>query len=249
MLADARGRIWVGTFGGGVGVVGSWPPPPGEAPRFRTLTTRQGLSDNSVAALLPDAKGRIWASTARGLTMIPADGGPARVLTMRDGVRVRTYLPRSAARAPGASCCSAGWAAFPSCCPGGPSSPARRRASASPAWRWMATRCRRASPPPPARGSTCPQACGGCGWTSPCSTSTPPPARATPTASLTSTRNGPRPTRRTPPPISSVCLPACTACRCAPGPDPWAPAPRPRPRWSWLCRRAGLRAPGSACWR
>ncbi|PWC30751.1 ligand-binding sensor domain-containing diguanylate cyclase [Teichococcus aestuarii] len=101
VLADARGRIWVGTFGGGVGVVGSWPPPPGEAPRFRTLTTRQGLSDNSVAALLPDAKGRIWASTARGLTMIPADGGPARVLTMRDGVRVRTYLPRSAARAPG----------------------------------------------------------------------------------------------------------------------------------------------------
>lgn len=101
VLLDTRGRIWVGTFGGGIGVVSGWPPPPGEAPRFRALTTRHGLSDNSVAALLADAKGRIWASTARGLSMIPADGGPARVLTMRDGGRVRTYVQRAAARLPG----------------------------------------------------------------------------------------------------------------------------------------------------
>ncbi len=54
---DRRGLIWVGTQGG----LSAW-----DGKRWKTYTTRDGLSANSVRAIADDSKGNLWIGTERG---------------------------------------------------------------------------------------------------------------------------------------------------------------------------------------
>jgi signal transduction histidine kinase/ligand-binding sensor domain-containing protein/CheY-like chemotaxis protein len=67
LLADSRGRLWVGTVNGGLSVR---EPRPGRAV-FRTFTRDpadpQSLGSDSVLELLEDSRGRIWVGTYHGL--------------------------------------------------------------------------------------------------------------------------------------------------------------------------------------
>lgn len=59
IFADSVGRVWVGTWGGGLGVCkdGVW-----------TLYDRQhGLASSNVTCIREDSRGRIWAATSAGL--------------------------------------------------------------------------------------------------------------------------------------------------------------------------------------
>ncbi|MDO9488757.1 MAG: diguanylate cyclase [Sphingomonadaceae bacterium] len=88
---DARGRIWVGTFGG-LALLDRPTPPY----RFRRVTAANGLDNEKINALLVDGS-RVWASTADGVALIDGDSLDARSLGPRDGLKIDSYIHRSAA--------------------------------------------------------------------------------------------------------------------------------------------------------
>lgn len=94
LLTDAGGRLWVGSFGGGIDVL----PAPGQGDPIQRIGMAQGLPDASVNALLQDAQGRIWASTDDGLARIDPERLTARALRRAEGVVFPTYWTGSAAR-------------------------------------------------------------------------------------------------------------------------------------------------------
>ncbi|ACY47900.1 sensor histidine kinase [Rhodothermus marinus] len=59
LVADAQGRIWIGTIGG----VYVWDP---WRPDFRVLSQHQGLNSGYVSAILRDRTGRLWVGTIGG---------------------------------------------------------------------------------------------------------------------------------------------------------------------------------------
>lgn len=61
MIGDRKGRIWIGTFQGGLSI---W-----DGNEFMHFTEQDGLGGNNVRSLLEDAKGRIWIGTENGLSV------------------------------------------------------------------------------------------------------------------------------------------------------------------------------------
>lgn len=65
LCVDSRGTLWVGTLGGGLS---AW-----DGRRFTTLSTREGLSDDTVTQLLEDDHQHLWIGTQAGLKRVPVD--------------------------------------------------------------------------------------------------------------------------------------------------------------------------------
>jgi len=97
LYTDRQGRLWVGTYGGGINILES---AAGETPRFRHLATAQGLPDDNVNALIEDAQGQVWASTDNGLAVIDPKTLAVRALRRAEGVVFATYWTGAAARTP-----------------------------------------------------------------------------------------------------------------------------------------------------
>jgi diguanylate cyclase (GGDEF)-like protein len=89
LLTDRQGRLWVGTLGGGIGLVEQ--PAPDARPRFRHLGSKQGLASENINKLLEDATGRIWASTDDGLAVIDAQTLAVRTVRRAEGVPIGVY--------------------------------------------------------------------------------------------------------------------------------------------------------------
>ena len=62
IVRDAKGRIWIGTFGGGLC---RYDEAEGITER---LTTVDGLSDDNVNSILPTSDGKLWISTGNGIS-------------------------------------------------------------------------------------------------------------------------------------------------------------------------------------
>lgn len=73
ILTDSKGRMWIGTYGGGVNVIED---PQGE---IRFLSAGNDLKNYPIAschrvrAVVEDAKGQIWAGTTEGLVLMTYD--------------------------------------------------------------------------------------------------------------------------------------------------------------------------------
>ena len=93
LLADDHGRLWVGSYGGGIDVL---PAQSGDAQQ--RVGPAQGLPDSTVNALLQDLQGRIWASTDNGLARVDAQTLAVLALRRAEGVVFPTYWTGSAAR-------------------------------------------------------------------------------------------------------------------------------------------------------
>ncbi|MBB6183126.1 diguanylate cyclase [Oleiagrimonas soli] len=93
---DAKGRIWVSTFGG-LAVIDHYRP--GETVRFRTIGQAQGLGSSKVNAVLLDDEDHPWVSVSNGVARIDAVTGRVRNLGMRDGLHIASYIYIAAARA------------------------------------------------------------------------------------------------------------------------------------------------------
>ena len=95
LLTDHRGRLWVGTLGGGIDVL------EGRShegrPRFHHLGVAQGLASKNVDMLLADSRGRIWASTNNGLALIDPDSFTIHTLRRAEGVVIPDYQVGSGA--------------------------------------------------------------------------------------------------------------------------------------------------------
>lgn len=94
LMLDRKGRLWVGTLGGGIGVLAP------DLSGFRRVGTTQGLPSGNVGALLEDGRGRVWASTADGLALIDPESLAVRAFRPADGVSLRTYWVNSAGKLP-----------------------------------------------------------------------------------------------------------------------------------------------------
>ncbi|MFG6487900.1 two-component regulator propeller domain-containing protein [Roseateles sp. BYS78W] len=93
LLTDDGGRLWVGSYGGGIDVL----PAPGDT-ALRRIGMAQGLPDSTVNALLQDLQGRVWASTDNGLARVDAKTLEVLALRRAEGVVFPTYWTGSAAR-------------------------------------------------------------------------------------------------------------------------------------------------------
>lgn len=89
LMVDARGRLWVGTSGGGIDVLTGRDAK--GRPVFRRIGTRDGLPDPNVDKLLTDARGRIWASTDSALAIIDRDSFAVRAIGRESGLSVMNY--------------------------------------------------------------------------------------------------------------------------------------------------------------
>ncbi|MEX1826985.1 diguanylate cyclase [Luteibacter sp. CQ10] len=98
MAFDSKHRLWLGTFGG-IAYLDRFNP---RGPfRFGLIGAREGLANTKINALLIDHDDRIWASMANGVAMVEADSHRVFNLGVRDGLRIPSYIHRSAAEAPG----------------------------------------------------------------------------------------------------------------------------------------------------
>lgn len=96
LLFDSRGRLWIGTLAGGLGLMEGRDAQ--GRPRFRRFGTVDGLPNNSPNMLLEDKAGRIWASSDHGMASIDPDTFSIQVLREADGVTVRNFWVHSGTR-------------------------------------------------------------------------------------------------------------------------------------------------------
>jgi ligand-binding sensor domain-containing protein len=85
LLFDRQGRLWVGTFGGGLAVM-TGRNAQGQ-PRFRRLGTAEGLPHVNVDSLQMDGAGMIWAGTDDGMALIDPVAVTVRPVRRADGDR------------------------------------------------------------------------------------------------------------------------------------------------------------------
>ena len=68
VLRDSQGRLWAGTYGGGLNRLDE------DSSTFRNFTQEQGLSDDAVQGILEDEQGHLWLATDNGLSRFEPDG-------------------------------------------------------------------------------------------------------------------------------------------------------------------------------
>ncbi|MFN2363085.1 MAG: diguanylate cyclase [Halarsenatibacteraceae bacterium] len=79
LFEDSRGRIWIGTVGGGISYYN-------EDGTFTTFLEADGLSGDLVTGILEDRQGQIWAGSHNGISIINPETGQIFNLTPEDGI-------------------------------------------------------------------------------------------------------------------------------------------------------------------
>ena len=89
ILKDRRGRIWVGTFGGGMAMYED-----GKG-ITKSYTKDQGLIDNEVAAVVEDRKGNLWLSTTIGISCFNPEKESFVNYHLNNGIGIEEFTPHS----------------------------------------------------------------------------------------------------------------------------------------------------------
>jgi len=98
LLTDRRGRLWVGTLGGGIDVMDGRDRE--GRPHFTRLGSRQGLASENIDKLLEDTRGRIWTSTDDGLALIDPASYAIRSLRRAEGAPIANHWAGAGAMTP-----------------------------------------------------------------------------------------------------------------------------------------------------
>lgn len=83
LYVDGKGRLWGATGQGGVFRIDDTNA---EVPRFKTITTADGLSSNAVSAVTEDLQGRMYFATGRGVDRYEPETGKIKHFTTADGL-------------------------------------------------------------------------------------------------------------------------------------------------------------------
>ncbi len=94
---DRQGRLWVGSYGGGIDILAAGPGAL-RTPPAAHLGAAQGLPDDNANQMLEDDAGRVWVSTDDGLVVVDPASLRPRVLRRAEGVAFATYWTGSGAR-------------------------------------------------------------------------------------------------------------------------------------------------------
>lgn len=96
LFEDSSARIWVGTAGG----LNLMERTQDGAVRFRRYAVKDGLADDSIAAILEDEVKQLWLSTNSGISRLDPATGKIRNYNAGDGTIEGAYFDGSALRAP-----------------------------------------------------------------------------------------------------------------------------------------------------
>ncbi len=97
VLEAGDGTLWLGTWGGWISTLARdqrWPA----GSRFERLDDSDGLMDNTIAGLVEDGRGAIWASTSDGLYRFDPERRRFETFGPRDGLTARRFNPKAAIR-------------------------------------------------------------------------------------------------------------------------------------------------------
>jgi signal transduction histidine kinase/ligand-binding sensor domain-containing protein/CheY-like chemotaxis protein len=95
LLEDRKGTLWVGTAVGlNKMVIGS-----DGTPHFQRYTSRDGMTDDVIAAMQEDQDGSLWVSTSSGLSRLDPLSGAWRNYNSADGTIEGAYFDASSLRA------------------------------------------------------------------------------------------------------------------------------------------------------
>lgn len=89
ILHDTRDRIWIGIFGGGIGLYDM------EKGLIRIYDTKDGLHDNNVCMLLKDDNNQIWLSTLSGISKFNPENETFVNYPYSAGIRVHEFTPHA----------------------------------------------------------------------------------------------------------------------------------------------------------
>lgn len=102
IVKDASGRIWVGTFGGGMLLFDE------EKGVLKTITRKQGLIDNDVCAIVEDREHKLWISTGCGISKYDPDADTFVNYNSLNGVGVYEFTLHSGTLLPNGKVCFSG---------------------------------------------------------------------------------------------------------------------------------------------
>jgi signal transduction histidine kinase/streptogramin lyase len=105
LLVDSLGRLWAASYQGGLVRCDD---PEAEVPTFQIYSTAEGLSSNTVTAIVEDAGGMLYVATGRGIDRLDPPTGQVVPVTRRAG------FPAGDAEAAVADRSGALWFKFPS---------------------------------------------------------------------------------------------------------------------------------------
>ncbi len=89
IVADAAGRRWLGTHGGGLHeVLGDGP----DRLRFRVIGRADGLASETIGSIVPAADGSLWISTGAGVSHYKPSTGRIENFGARAGAQSRGYF-------------------------------------------------------------------------------------------------------------------------------------------------------------
>ena len=94
LFKDSRGRVWVGTNGGGVALFDL------KSGSVRNYTEEDGLNNNVVNAVQEGSPGELWLATNRGLDRLETESGRVRVYDENDGTGGSEYNQGAFCRSP-----------------------------------------------------------------------------------------------------------------------------------------------------
>lgn len=86
LLEDSQGRLWVGTYGGGLALFDR------EKETFRHFGARNGLADDRVCGLIEGPDGELWVGTNRGLSRFDPETRQVRNYDSADGLASDVFL-------------------------------------------------------------------------------------------------------------------------------------------------------------
>ena len=85
-LKDARGRLWVGFFGGGLGLYDQ------QMNEMRYLMVSDGFPSNTINALYQDSDHRLWVATGEGLVCFPQPADTTYQVYRRESGLANTHI-------------------------------------------------------------------------------------------------------------------------------------------------------------
>ncbi|WP_109829779.1 hybrid sensor histidine kinase/response regulator transcription factor [Reichenbachiella versicolor] len=86
---SSTGKIWIGTLGGGVNILNE------NTDTFQKITTDDGLSNNSIKALLEDDNGNMWLSSNKGISKIDLPSMSISNFDLNDGLQDHEFTDLS----------------------------------------------------------------------------------------------------------------------------------------------------------
>lgn len=102
IVHDSSGRIWIGTFGGGIALYEE------EKGIVKTVTKEQGLIENDICSIVEDSDNNLWISASNGISKYNLKTEEFTNYNSLNGIGVYEFTPHSGLLLPNGEICFSG---------------------------------------------------------------------------------------------------------------------------------------------